>query len=538
MSVFSPSTLPSKYYRDNFIRLLLHVESIYSDLLKQSERHWIESFHTLSENAQCLVIRLMTRKGIWFRDDKLNYPEIGCLDSPISELMDYGFISTEPPTSSFELASTLLSKPEILTFYSDLKRTAKKNQLIEQLRHQQPNHVPKLPFTVVRLLDDEVLPLLCLLFFGNRHQEFAQFVLENLGIHKFEDYEVSKATRLFNSRTEIDSTLAITGLRIAYTELKKPCSKLIRQFADLLPSANGQYATRQLDKLTNLIARDLERQGDLDLALSLFESSRLPPSRERQVRILIHQGKFEAAIKLTLIMIKSPLSIDEQEVGERLKTKLDRKLKIALDRTVKPSFPERRFNLDLSHERVELVVCNKLADLGWKVFYLENQFLNTMFGLVFWDIIFAPVEGAFINPFQRQPLDLYHPSFIEKRKGAIEQRLSEVKRNGVKPYLNILETKKNMQNPFIVWDLVDTEWLELAMTSIDYKQLADLFAVLLSDLRAYRNGMPDLVAFKGNEWLWCEVKGPGDKLQNNQKRWFKQMERLNINYEVCYVNND
>jgi hypothetical protein len=237
-------------------------------------------------------------------------------------------------------------------------------------------------------------------------------------------------------------------------------------------------------------------------------------------------------------MIKSPLSIDEQEVGERLKTKLDRKLKIALDRTVKPSFPERRFNLDLSHERVELVVCNKLSDLGWKVFYLENQFLNTMFGLVFWDIIFAPVEGAFINPFQRQPLDLYHPSFIEKRKGAIEQRLSEVKRNGVKPYLNILETKKNMQNPFIVWDLVDTEWLELAMTSIDYKQLADLFAVLLSDLRAYRNGMPDLVAFKGNEWLWCEVKGPGDKLQNNQKRWFKQMERLNINYEVCYVNND
>ncbi|WP_081411606.1 VRR-NUC domain-containing protein [Vibrio mediterranei] len=60
----------------------------------------------------------------------------------------------------------------------------------------------------------------------------------------------------------------------------------------------------------------------------------------------------------------------------------------------------------------------------------------------------------------------------------------------------------------------------------------------LSQTKSISQWYADLVAFKGNKWLWCEVKGPGDKLQNNQKRWFKQMERLNINYEVCYVNHD
>ncbi|TOP05084.1 hypothetical protein CGH26_21855, partial [Vibrio parahaemolyticus] len=56
-----------------------------------------------------------------------------------------------------------------------------------------------------------------------------------------------------------------------------------------------------------------------------------------------------------------------------------------------------------------------------------------------------------------------------------------------------------------------------------------------SDLKLYRNGMPDLIAFRDNEFEWIEVKGPGDKLQDNQWRWIKEFSRLNVPFVVCYV---
>ncbi|WP_267898671.1 VRR-NUC domain-containing protein [Vibrio penaeicida] len=33
-----------------------------------------------------------------------------------------------------------------------------------------------------------------------------------------------------------------------------------------------------------------------------------------------------------------------------------------------------------------------------------------------------------------------------------------------------------------------------------------------------------------------EVKGPGDKLQQNQIRWLQVFQKIGINAEVCYVN--
>nr|WP_158296160.1 VRR-NUC domain-containing protein [Vibrio thalassae] len=466
----------------------------------------------------------------------MKYAEISALDLSIAELADKGFITTCAPDRSYELADALLSKPEILNLFSGLKRTATKPDLIKQLRQEQPNDVPPLPFGVMRLLNDQILPLLCLLFFGNRHQDFAQFVLENLGIHKFENYEVSKATRLFNSRAEIDSSITLIQVINEYAELDTSNLELVKQLSSQIPNVIGPYATRQYQKFANVIARDLERLKEYTSALELFQTSELPPSRERQARILLNQKRHGEADVVVKSMLLHPISIDEQEVALRLEAKLNRALHGPRSHNSKVSFPERRLCIDLSGQRVELAVLNQLSNMGWHAFYLENHFLNTLFGMVFWDIIFAPIEGAFINPFQRQPLDLYYSTFIKKRERAIKQRLIEVEHVGIRPYFKILDAKQNTQNPFIAWDLVDRQWLDCAARVIDKKLIAELFAVMLSDLKAFRSGMPDLIAFRETEWLWCEVKGPGDKLQPNQKRWFKEMERLQINHEVCYVN--
>jgi fanconi-associated nuclease 1 len=53
-----------------------------------------------------------------------------------------------------------------------------------------------------------------------------------------------------------------------------------------------------------------------------------------------------------------------------------------------------------------------------------------LFGLLFWDIIFAPIEGAFETPFQSAPLDIAEETFFHARAGLIAQRLDQLEEPG------------------------------------------------------------------------------------------------------------
>lgn len=59
-------------------------------------------------------------------------------------------------------------------------------------------------------------------------------------------------------------------------------------------------------------------------------------------------------------------------------------------------------------------------------FHSEGAIISTLFGLLFWDILFAPIPGAFETPYQSAPLDLFHDSFVTAREDIIEARLAEL----------------------------------------------------------------------------------------------------------------
>lgn len=41
----------------------------------------------------------------------------------------------------------------------------------------------------------------------------------------------------------------------------------------------------------------------------------------------------------------------------------------------------------------------------------------TLFGLLFWDVLFAPLPGAFTSPYQSAPHDLHSRHFADRRAG-------------------------------------------------------------------------------------------------------------------------
>lgn len=61
--------------------------------------------------------------------------------------------------------------------------------------------------------------------------------------------------------------------------------------------------------------------------------------------------------------------------------------------------------------RVEQVALEAYAKEGWKGYHSEGGIVTTIWGLLMWDVLFAPIDGAFETAYQSEPLDLRTDSF-------------------------------------------------------------------------------------------------------------------------------
>lgn len=532
-----PIELATDYYLNNFKKLTNHAEEWYSDLLSSDEQDWLMRFNELSHQAQCLLVRLLSRKGHWFRSDKLDYKEIPQIAVALDQLEQAGMVAINPNISSQFLAQQLMTKPELLALFELSNKSLRKDQLIEQLPDTAFVDFDRLPFDVIELLHPNVINLLLALFFANTHQDLSQFVLDELGLHQFERYQLSEARRFFTDRQQVDQLLQLSELQRLYlTSDRKDAESLSTLLAKMPSAVEHPYVERKRQHLINDMARDLERLKCYEQSLHWFEQTKLPPSRERQARIYDALDELELMSDVVTKIITQPHDLAEQEVAAKLEQRLQRKKGIRVPRAQKPQVVTQHLELDLTEQRVEMAVKSHFESLGYQVYYLENLLLNGLFGLTYWQAIFASVEGAFLNRYQYRPLDLYHADFCSKRQTLLQQIETHLTQHGYSHLKRTYVEKQGINNPFIHWGLIDLDLLEQCEQHIPISDLLGLFRVLLSDIKLFRSGMPDLILFKDGQYHWLEVKGPGDKVQDNQWRWFAQFKQLNIPFSVAYVN--
>ncbi|ELU4008157.1 VRR-NUC domain-containing protein [Vibrio vulnificus] len=528
--------LAPDYYLENFFKLTRHALQWYQDLLTTDEQQWLLAFTALDKRAQCLLVRLYSRKGCWFRSDKLHYAEIPQIDHALDILSQGEFVELSPVISHQELALYLLTKPELLSLYPHLPKTQKKEALVSSLSDDAFTQFDELAFTVIKLNSAHMIDLLLTLFFANTHQDLSQFVLDDLGLHQFEAYQLSKERRFFDSREQIDRLIDLSELSNRYWLCDRKQKENLEQLLAVLPGPVAHpYVDRKREHLLNDIARDFERLGEFTTALTLFEQTTLAPSRERRARIYDKLEQNQPFSDIVTEMLTQPIDVSEFEVAQKLEQRLKRKLGEKLPRVSKPQCSEYRISLDLSQQRVEIAALAHFERLGWHVFYSENALLNGLLGLTFWPAFFAPVEGAFINAYQHRPFDLYHDDFTHKRAAEIDQAFTQFLTGDNEFILQRFREKQGIANPLVQWSALSESLLLHALESIPRESLVALFKIQLSDLKLYRNGMPDLIAFKDGEYQWIEVKGPGDKLQDNQWRWIHHFKQLAIPFAVCYV---
>ncbi|WP_339842725.1 VRR-NUC domain-containing protein [uncultured Halopseudomonas sp.] len=548
MSIPATPVLSPLYYLDNFRTVLVWISARYSDLLNADELQFIAEFDSLSTPAQALLVRMIMRKGLHFRASKLSYSEIGPIDEAAEPLCALGWLRTDVEID-LEVLFSLMRKDELLAQLPAAAklRTCTKGGMLETLSlgdngdadcRQKPFSLwcPSSREILYSLTINTLCDRLRLIFFGNLNQTWAEFVLADLGIFRYETIDIAPESRGFRFRKDIDDFLHLHACREAF-EAGMPIEEIEQTIGDF--SNSNPYLQERHGKLLFKMARQLEREAALAPALILYRRSDYAGSRQRRIRILEKLARYDQAHALATTAMANPESESERQLVERSLVRLSRKLGQPR-RHVQPTCKGARMDLVLSrpgHGSVERAVSEQLATPSAPVYYVENALISSLFGLLCWEAIFAPLPGAFFHPFHSAPVDLHSTDFYRRRADLFQGCLAHL-HTGTYPQVirgNYI-AKHGIQSPFVYWGL-SQEVLDQALLCLPPTHLQHWFERLLLDIRANRTGMPDLIQFWPQEkrYRMIEVKGPGDRLQDNQRRWIAFCEQHGMPVDVCHV---
>ena len=210
------------YYLHNFQRALAWVAERYDDVLDEPQRRFVADYAALPQPSQALLARLLLRRGPWFRASGLIYEEIGPAETAAAPLEALGWLDRDAAMTPDELFG-LHTKPELLRLFPHLPASARKAELLDA-RARQPDAKPYRDWhpdageAVWRLMAGEVCERFRLMFFGNLHQDWSEFVLADLGVFQYESVPFDAASRAFQSRADVDRYLALHACRAALDE--------------------------------------------------------------------------------------------------------------------------------------------------------------------------------------------------------------------------------------------------------------------------------------------------------------------------------
>lgn len=549
MTASSPVPAHRYYYLHNFERALAWITQRYSDLLDSAERDFLAQFAALPTLSRALLVRMLMRRGPWFRASKLAYEEIPEVPAAAGPLLALGWLDTQAPMLLEELFD-LHTKSELGAVFAPPERgsgTRKSDWLLALgSLHAEPRRYadwhPQAEEPVWRVMLGALSERLRLMFFGNLHQDWTEFVLADLGVFKYESVAFDASSRAFQSRDDIDAYLALQACREALEEGTDAAA--MRQAIDACRSSNPWLEKRRA-KLLLRLGNACERAAQWDEALLTYAQCSYPGARHRYIRVLERLERHEEALQRALEAQQAPESDEEQQKLLRMLPRLQRSLGQGQPgRRPGAARALLRLRSDIELDppplpmSVEYVLRQHWHSEHSPVFYVENALVNSLFGLLCWPAIFAPVQGAFFHPFQSAPADLSAPDFTQRRADEFARCLALLDApDYAQAILERFAAKQGVQSPFVFWGVLTEPLLQLALECISAAHLKLLFTRLMADVKANRTGFPDLVRFWPSERRYelVEVKGPGDKLQDNQIRWLEYCSAHGIPVSVCHV---
>ena len=249
---------PPNYYADNLCRLLRAAERQYSDILLQRERDYVDRVTTLPTTALRLYARLLMRRGPLIRVDSLDYREVDAIDDALTTLVGRDLVQANPDVPADRWLMTL-TRRELGNAFPRVRARDKGGQ-VDAIAARYPDLVIRrrvaAAYPVCELNDLELLAALRVLFFGDAHTDLTTFVLEDLGMLRFEQYALQPQQRQFRDRVDFDGFLELQACSACVQSLGRAWDRVA---AVALLERLGDHQSRRL--LERMRSRRLNELG-------------------------------------------------------------------------------------------------------------------------------------------------------------------------------------------------------------------------------------------------------------------------------------
>lgn len=536
--------LPPKYYLEHFQDLIRFLQDKCAVLFTDEHHDFLRAFHALNEDAQCIYIRMLNRKGRLFDQDSLRYDEIHDFEGALAQLREHAFVE---PLCGADIRDVIsfLGKERLGRWLNasgnGLKRSASKTELIAAaLSHQDQLSLQSLPKpdSILKQGRFGSLDYLLFLYFGQIQRSLSLYTLRDLGIRQA-NVERSDYQARFKTREEaLSQYFYASQLESLQQDPESPASfELLNEtgLAQWPPPRNAASEVLR-ERFLQQIAAIHEQAGRSDQALIFLRLSRLHPGPERRIRLLYAMDQKDRVREELRAVLEDP-SCDEEVLfaEDFLARKFEKKKRGFLSEALAEA--EEIYVDESFLGRPEEGVREYFQRRGLRSYFSENHLWTSLFGLCFWDELFEQESSAIHNPFERLPTDLVGPDFYQKNKGTIDQKLASLldPASLLTPFLRTIALRYGRLNDIFQWHPKIGELVVDFLRHASGGGVAQVLRAMAQKFSERKSGFPDLLVLDEQGPRFVEVKAEGDQLKPRQLSQMRLLKQAGFTVEVLRV---
>lgn len=571
-------TLPEKYYRDHFLEFLHYIEEVCPHLLDPHDSAIVEKIHALSEDALCLLVRMLNRKWPFVALNTLDYAEINDITAALAELEDAGFVvpvveclqHPEPVSLQTPLQQIFLNqltKPQLFDLATEAEfhplpnKSATKSAWLEVFNSTNVIvrdwvDAPSLS-AWVHVAEHHVFHYFRFLYFGHVRGTLNQFSMRDLGVmgtrqallsnrvasradadadaNKSDD-DLSHLQARFQQLTDAKNAWYWSVELAAFKNSTAPQRLVFAEYCLQAAQPTGYLAEQEYGNLLYQLGKFALAEGSQELALQLFQRSPDPRAIEKYLRLLYQAGETLTVENRLNEIIENPESEHLLYFAlDFLQRKFEKKRTSILTDILRSC--DAPVTLDEAHkDQVEKGMQRHYQRRGALVWRTENRMWRALFGMTFWHLLFREGNG-FCNEFDRLPLALREQSFWRENEEDIRSLFAELDSPGkwLRHLMAVAAQFYGTANGVFRWHNSLLEIFSHVLQHTPVHALAQVLTEMSQDYLQRNDGYPDLLVIEDGQLRFEEIKAPGDSLRRNQLMSMRRLQQAGFNVVVQTV---
>ena len=530
-------TLPTFYYVEHFNEFLRFFDGRNAALLSGKASEFIRYYRSAAKDVQALIVRIANRKHAVIATKSLDYDELHNVESLLKSLADEHWISALDQAEPEQICEALPKKDLVASIrllggnltHGSHNKPSLQAHLLNLTNDSKPSQLKAMPY-ICRQFDFELRYLL-FLYFGHLRGKLNQFSMRDLGLMRTRDDAVTGEAR-FDDATDAQNAFHFALLR----------EKLRQKKLSIPPSLEHLPSVFSVEA-TNIKNRYLFELGKYFLptqrsfALRALALSSCDEAREKWLRELYKDGeKARVEDELTDIMqtgsSENLLQFAEDFYARKYKQKRTSTLTDMLRSATQPLRVDSRYN-----QQVEHGVVAHYRRRGLIALKTENQLWRSLFGLVFWPILFEQHASNLANPFERAPQILKNNQLYEVHKLAIDQLVAKL--NSADALLNHIAKQASLNfgkvNALFLWRTNILEHIRLLINYSPWPAIHSYLIAASKDFESLRDGYPDILVIEDSKIRFEEIKAPGDTLRRNQLISIQKLQKFGFDVRITQV---